>query len=420
MMRSLFAAIGGLRNHMTFMDVIANNIANVNTTGFKASRVTFQDMLSQTLAGASAPTVDRGGTNPAQVGLGMALRGIDVLHIQGALQATGKLTDFAIQGNGFFILKDGARSVYTRDGAFDIAVSGELVNPTNGYKVQGWNADPSGAIDTTTPLEAVEIPLSLSIAAQESTQITLVGNLDAGLVTGATIATTVEVYDSLGEPHAVVVTFTKNATANTWDVTTASTDPDVSSITPSPAQVVFTNTGALLTPDPTTTPPTPLQLATTLVAGAAANSPITTDIDVTGVTQFATLGSISPTFNNGSSAGSLVSFAVGPSGDITGIFSNGTNRPLGQLAVSLFTNPAGLQRVGANNFATTSNSGVANIGTPGAGGRGLVGTGVLEGSNTDLAREFTSVILAQRGFQASSRVIATSDEMLQDLVRLIR
>ena len=132
----MFAAIAGLRNHIAFMDVVGNNIANVNTTAFKASRVTFQDMLSQTMTGASAPTADRGGTNPVQVGLGMQLGGIDVFHGQGSLQSTGKLTDFAIQGNGFFILKDGGRMFYTRDGAFDVAVSGELVNPTNGFKVQ--------------------------------------------------------------------------------------------------------------------------------------------------------------------------------------------------------------------------------------------------------------------------------------------
>ena len=135
MMRAMFAAISGLQNHITFMDVVGNNIANVNTTAFKSSRVTFQDMLSQTVAGASAPTTNRGGTNPAQVGLGMTLRGIDVLQRQGSLQSTGKLTDFAIQGPGFFLLKDGARTFYTRDGAFDLAVTGELVNRTNGFKV---------------------------------------------------------------------------------------------------------------------------------------------------------------------------------------------------------------------------------------------------------------------------------------------
>ena len=420
MMRALFAAIGGLRNHITYMDVVGNNIANVNTAGFKSSRVTFSDALSQTFSGASAATADRGGTNPVQVGLGMNLRGIDVFHIQGALQSTGKLTDFAVQGNGFFILKDGARNFYTRDGAFDVPLSAELVNPSNGFKVQGWTASGSGVIDTTLPMGSVIIPFGQSVSAQETTAATMVGNIDSRLATGAIVTTTLDVFDSLGSAHPVKVTFTKNAAANTWDVTASSTDAEVSGAVPVPAQVVFNSSGGLVTPEPTTTPTPPLLITTTLVLGAAANSPIATNIDITAVSQFAATGQLSSTFNNGFSAGSLVSFSVGPGGDITGIFSNGTNRTIAQLAMALFTNPAGLQHAGANMFETTANSGSAIVGTPGTSGRGTVMSGALEGSNTELAREFTNVILAQRGFQASSRVISSSDEMLQDLVNLIR
>ena len=418
MMRALFAAIGGLRNHMTYMDVVATNIANINTTGYKASRVTFQDMLSQTITGASAPTAERGGTNPAQVGLGMNLRSIDVQHIQGALQATGKLTDFAVQGKGFFIVKDGNRAFYTRDGAFDIGVSGELVNPTTGYKVQGWSADAGGVVDTTTVLGPLTIPFGTSVAAQETTAVTFVGNLDAGKSIGETLATTIDIYDSLGASHAVTVTFTKNATANTWDVTVGGDGVIVTSASASPSAVVFDSQGAITTP----TPPAPLVLTTNLAAGVTQTGTdvITTNISMVGVTQFAAQGTVGTTANNGSSAGALSSFSVGPAGDITGIFSNGVNRSLGQIALAVFTNAAGLSRIGSNAFEPTSNSGVAIVGVPGNGGRGTLGTGVLEGSNTDLAREFTNVILAQRGFQASSRVISTSDEMLQDLVSLIR
>ncbi|MFA7297231.1 MAG: flagellar hook protein FlgE [Dehalococcoidia bacterium] len=412
----MFAAIAGLRNHITYMDVVGNNIANVNTTAFKASRVTFQDMMSQTQTGASAPTENRGGTNPIQVGLGMTLGGVDVLQAQGSLQSTGKLTDFAIQGNGFFILRDGAREFYSRDGAFDVAVSGEMVNPTNGFKVQGWSADPSGAIDVTSPVGAINIPFGQAIAAQPTTDVTFAGNLDARLATGATIATTVDIFDSLGAAHPVTVTFTKNAAPNTWDIATSSSDTNVTGVVPAPAQIVFDNAGVLQTP----AAPTPLALTTTLAAASGAGSPVTSDIKISSITQFATSGQMSATFNNGYSAGSLVSFSVGPGGDITGIFSNGTNRPLGQMAMALFTNAGGLQRAGANNFEATSNSGIPIIGTPGTGGRGSVGTGVLEGSNTDLAREFTNVVMAQRGFQASSKVISTADEILQDLVNLKR
>ncbi len=416
MMRAMFAAIAGLRNHITYMDVVGNNIANVNTTAFKASRVTFQDMLSQTMTGASAPTAERGGTNPVQVGLGMQLGGIDVFHGQGSLQSTGKLTDFAIQGNGFFILKDGGRMFYTRDGAFDVAVSGELVNPTNGFKVQGWQASTAGVIDTTTPIGAITVPFGQSVAAQPTTALTFAGNLDARLATGAAVATTVDVFDSLGKSHPVTITYTKNAAANTWDVSVASSDPAVTGVARAPAQVIFSPLGAITTP----APPAPLVITTTLNAASGANSPVISNVDVSKVTQFAAAGQISTTFNNGYAAGSLVTFAVGPSGDITGIFSNGTNRPLGQVAMALFTNASGLQRAGQNSFEPTSSSGIPIVGTPGTGGRGTIGTGVLESSNTDLAREFTNVVIAQRGFQASSRVISSADEMLQDLVNLKR
>jgi flagellar hook protein FlgE len=423
MMRSLYAAISGLQNHVTYMDVVGNNIANVNTQGYKASRVTFQDMLTQNIAGASAPTADRGGTNPQQVGLGMKLGGINVIHTQGALQATGNSTDFAIQGNGFFIVKDGQRVFYTRDGAFDVSVTGELVNPTNGFKVQGWTADTNGVTDITQPIGAITIPLGQSIAAQETTLVDFAGNLDARVAAGGSFSTTIDVYDSLGAAHPVVVTYTKTATPNEWDVTATSADPLVSALTVDVdglggTTAVFDVTGRLTTAG---TPMTiDVDLDTASGAGTTGTVDFTMTIDQDAVTQFASSGQIASSFNNGFSAGSLLTFSVGPGGDITGIFSNGTTRPLGQIALAAFTNPAGLQRSGANNYESTSNSGIALVGTPGTGGRGSIGAGVLEGSNTDLAREFTNVVVAQRGFQASSRIIATADEMLESLVNLIR
>ncbi len=415
MMRALFAAIAGLQNHITYMDVVGNNIANVNTQGFKASRITFQDMLSQTISGASSPTENRGGTNPQQVGLGMKIGGIDVMHTQGTLQATGRNTDFAIQGAGFFIVRDGNRTFYTRDGAFDVAVTGELVNPTNGYKVQGWSANTDGEVDLNAPVESIIIPLGQSIAAQQTSNVTLQGNLDSTVDDGDTFSTTLDVYDSLGGVHPLTITFEKTG-ANQWSVT--ATGAGIDSATVNPATLEFDANGRLSTPAPGDS----IEIDVTLDAAAAngADTSVPIDIKVDGLTQFAGAGAVAPTFNNGFSAGSLVSFTVGPGGDINGIFSNGTTRLLGQVAMANFTNPAGLQRSGSNLYESTANSGVPNIGTPGTGGRGTVGAGVLEGSNTDLAREFTNVVIAQRGFQASSRIISTSDQMLEGLVNLIR
>ncbi|MDP2326737.1 MAG: flagellar hook protein FlgE [Dehalococcoidia bacterium] len=422
MMKALFAAIAGLQNHITYMDVVGNNIANVNTQGYKASRVTFQDMLTQTISGASAPTADRGGTNPQQVGLGMKIGGIDVMHTQGSLQATGRSTDFAIQGSGFFILRDGARTFYTRDGAFDVAVTGELVNPTNGFKVQGWRADTNGAVDTNAPLTSIIVPMGQSIAAQETTAVTLTGNLDSSASSVApadSFSTTIDAYDSLGAPHPVTITYTKNVAPNEWTVTATSADPAITALAVDTgaggATITFDANGRRTTPAPGVL----MEIDVTMAAASGAGN-FTMEVNQDSLTQFSGPGTVAPTFNNGYSAGSLVSFSVGPGGDITGIFSNGTTRPLGQVSMAQFTNPAGLQRAGSNNYEATSNSGVPSIGTPGTGGRGSIGAGVLEGSNTDLAREFTNVVIAQRGFQASSRIISTADQMLEGLVNLIR
>ena len=176
-----------MKNHMSFMDVVGNNIANVNTIGYKSSRVTFQDILGQTLKGASSPQNGRGGTNPAQIGLGMNLGGIDTIMTQGSIQSTGKLTDFAIQGDGFFVVSDGQRNFFTRDGAFDIGVDGGLVNPVTGLRVMGWTADTTGVVDTQTPLTAIEIPFGTQVSSQSSTEIRFAGNLDASMAVGQAV-----------------------------------------------------------------------------------------------------------------------------------------------------------------------------------------------------------------------------------------
>lgn len=418
MMRALFSAISGMRNHMSYMDVVGNNIANVNTIAYKSSRVTFQDILGQTIRGGSSPQNGRGGTNPAQIGLGMNLGGIDTIMSQGSLQSTGKLTDFAVQGDGFFIVSDGQRSYYTRDGAFDIGVDGGLVNPNTGLRVLGWAADNSGVVNTDTPMTPLEIPFGTRISAQASTLMNLAGNLDAGAATGGVVNTTLTAYDTLGNAHSVAVAYTKNAAANTWDVSVSHDDdgdPSTAAVaaTPAPAQITFDPlTGAILTPAN--------GLINIPLTGTAYASPLTFDLNMASFTQFAGQSQINLSSQDGFPAGALVSFAVGNSGEIAGIYSNGSNRIIGQLGLATFVNPGGLQRAGQNNWQPTANSGDPILGTPNTNGRGTVSTGTLETSNVDLAQQFTNVIIAQRGFQSSSRVITASDQMLQDLVNIIR
>ncbi len=429
MMRALFSAISGMRNHMSYMDVVGNNIANVNTIAYKASRVTFQDILGQTVKGASSPQNGRGGTNPAQIGLGMNLGGIDTIMSQGSLQSSGKLTDFAIQGEGFFVVSDGTRSYYTRDGAFDIGVDGGLVNPTNGLRVMGWAADANQQVDSQAPMSAINIPFGTRISAQPSTKMQMAGNLDAGTPTYSAgppevgvVSTTVSAYDSLGNVHTTRVDFRKNASPNTWDVVANFDDSDADTLLNNPAtltpitQVTFLSTGEI---DLTTSNNGILNFSLASL-GNGATDPLTFDFDISRFTQFAGQSQLNLQSQDGFPAGALISFAVGASGEIAGIYSNGSNRIIGQLALASFVNPGGLQRAGQNLWNPSANSGDAIIGEPNTNGRGAVSTGTLETSNVDLAQQFTNVIIAQRGFQSSSRVITASDQMLQDLVNIIR
>ena len=427
MMRALFSAISGMRNHMSFMDVVGNNIANVNTIAFKSSRVTFQDMLGQTIRGAGAPQNGRGGTNPAQIGLGMTLGGIDSLMSQGSIQSTGKLTDFAIQGEGFFVVSDGIQQVYSRDGAFDVGVDGGLVSPVTGFRVMGWNTNGTNAIDTQSPLEPIDIPFGTRISAQPTQLMTLAGNVDAGTPLYSAgppevgvVSTTVTGYDSLGAIHAVKVDF-RHTAANSWTVVANFDNDDADALINNPVTVTngavtFTPAGAV----DTAVPNNGIITFSLPSLGTAAADPLDFTFDISQLSQFAGSSQINLQGQDGFPAGALVSFAVSATGQLAGIYSNGSNRAIGQLAMANFVNPGGLLRGGQNLWSPTSNSGDPIIGTPNTNGRGAVQTGTLEASNVDLAEQFTSMIIVQRGFQSSARVTSAADQMLQDLVALIR
>jgi flagellar hook protein FlgE len=416
MMRSMFAAISGLKNHQTFMDVVGNNIANVNTTGFKQSRVTFQDILSQTVRNASGPQNGRGGVNPEQVGLGVIIGGIDTIQTQGTLQSTGKLTDMAIQGDGYFVMSDGKQNLFTRDGSFDLGTDGTLLNPSSGMHVMGWQANAAtGVVDTTVPPTTITVPVGEGMTGKASGTLTVAGNLDANTVVGATgaVPLSTTVYDSQGNAIPITLTFTKTA-ANAWTVapTTTSTDVTSVSITTGGGNVTFSGAGAVATGGSQT-----MTLALNAVNDGATTPQLIT-LDISTITQLASTPSSLSSNTDGASAGSLTTFTVGQSGDITGVYSNGFKQPLGQIALASFANPDGLMKAGGNLFQSSANSGTANIGPANINGRGQIATGFLEGSNVDLAQQFTNMIMAERGFQANSRVITTSDEILQDLVNI--
>jgi flagellar hook protein FlgE len=276
MLRSLNTGVSGMSAHQQMLDTTANNIANVNTTGFKASTVTFQDTLSQMEQNAGAPGTGLGGTNPAQVGLGVRAAAVSTDQSTGAMMSTGRPTDLMIGGNGFFVISKGGEQFYTRAGGFNVDAGGNLVT-ADGARLNGWPADGDGAIQRGAPV------------------------------------------------------------------------------------------------------------------------PLTID-----------------------TSGAVEGFSIAQDGTINGVFADGDVRAIGQVAIATFVNPTGLEKAGASGYRVTANSGQPTLGAPGEDGFGALASGTLEGSNTDLSREFTNLIMAQRGFQASARIVTTSDEVLSELTNLKR
>lgn len=406
MMRSLFSGVSGLKNHQTRMDVIGNNIANVNTVAFKAGRVNFEDILSQTVEGARSPqTGGMGGVNPKQVGLGMGISSIDTLFTPGSLQSTDNPTDFAVQGEGFFIVSDGSQVYYTRDGAFKTSADGALVN-SNGFRLQGWMADADGNIDSTQALQNITIPVGAQMKPKATTQIALEGNLDANATSGSEWITSVQVYDSLGNPHNLTITFENTGTnAWGWEATL-----DGGTTPGGTGNITFDANGSISSGGTGT--------ANFILMPVAQD--INLSIDFSQLTQFGGNPTAYINFQDGYEAGSLDMVSTDSGGVLTGIFTNGQSKALAQIALATFSNPGGLLKEGGNLYQISNNSGLPNIGTADSGGRGSIAVGALEMSNVDLAQEFTNMIVTQRGFQANSRVITTSDEMLQDLINIKR
>ncbi len=440
MLRSLFAGVSGLRNHQIRMDVIGNNIANVNTVAFKSGRVTFKEGFAQMLQGGSRPPGDQGGINPIQVGLGMQIGSVDTMFSQGNLETTGLNTDVAIQGDSFFVARKGSQSYYTRSGNFQVDANGKLVSPTNGFVIQGKMAVNGVLQDGVTD---IQLPFGQKTAAKATATMKFNGNFDASVavfdttdpdgagpaaagfnadtraVAGNSSSWTeasMTVYDSLGTKYDVKAYVWKTGD-NQWDwkvdnsSLVAAGVPD-GSISGS-GQFKFASDGTLQN--------TGLQTISFAPPGA---DPMSISLDpgtgVNGVTQFSGSTTAVMRDQNGYGSGTLQNFTIDRTGLITGAFTNGVNVPLAQIMLADFNNPAGLLRVGDNMYQESANSGGAVLGIALQGSQSTLTSGALEMSNVDLAQEFTSMIVAQRGFQANSKVITTSDELLQELVGLKR
>ncbi len=412
MLQAMLAGVTSIKAQQTRMNVIGNNLANVNTTAYKGSRVGFQDMLSQTLSGAAAPTDGRGGSNPVQLGLGVMVASSDTNTEQGSLNATNRPTDFAIQGSGFLMVSNGSRIGYTRDGAFALDSNGDLVHQATGERLMGWTADPlTGEIDTAAPVTAtsrINIPLGLRAAVSQTGNVEFNGNLDARSLNATNTTSMVRVYDSLGSEHTLTVTYTKT-TDNEWSWTVAG-QPGDATVAGGGTLTFDPSTGTLLNGSPGVITVSPTNGA----------PPYDINLNFGEVSQVASETLVQAGTQDGFAPGTLSSFSVGPDGVVMGLYSNGLTRALAQIPLASFTNVGGLERVGSNLWRETSNSGIASVGAAMTSGRGTINSGFLEQSNVDISNEFTDLIITQRGFQANTRVVTTVDEMLQELINMKR
>jgi len=445
MMRSMYSGVSGLRVHQTRMDVIGNNIANVNTVGFKSGRVIFSDVFSQLSRGASGPNMNtgRGGTNPMQIGLGANVYAIDNLMMRGSVQRTDNPTDIAIDGEGFFVVRGGVYDTYkfTRAGNFTLDSIGNLVTPS-GMNVLGWQAynfDPVTGrydFDTEQPLEAINIYNDTHngnkriLAPMQTSYAQLSGNLDADTATGSTFKVPFVAYDEIGNKHDITIEFTAKDPRTSgasdrvrdwdWKVLDGASFDLVSGSSGTITFGIGNTLGSSIANGVVISPTSPEEL-TILSNDPSIASQMIVKLDFGRITQYASPSNTKVSRYDGYTTGTFETFSIGSDGVISAIYSNGQMKPLAQIALASFENPSGLLKEGDNLFSQTTNSGAFTKGVkPTTEGTGQLAPGTLEMSNVDLSREFSDMIVTQRGFQANTRIITTSDEMLQELVNLKR
>jgi len=417
---SFSAGLSGLNANSTYLSVIGNNLANINTVGFKTSAVSFADLVSQTVGGTSV--------NPAQVGLGVVTGAISPVFAQGSIENSREATNVAIQGAGFFSVRDGSRVGYTRAGNFSFDDAGVLITP-DGWRVQGYTqTDPAtGNIITAVAPNDITIPPGVLRAPTATTNIRAQVNLDPNVAidpANPEFTTSIQMYDALGSPHVLTVDFNRTG-AGAWTYTVTVPQVDVTGVVGAPitlttGNLTFNGAGVLTAPAADITIPPPATWAN----GATPNA-ITWDVvPALGaspiLTSFASPSATSSINQNGSAAGQVDNVVINSSGEIVATFGAGQTVVVGQLAMANFNNPKGLLKMGSNRYSESAASGIANVGVAATGGRGSIIGSALESSNVDMATEFTQMILAQRGYQANSRSITVADEILVETLQMKR
>ncbi len=412
MFTSFSTALSALSAHSTAVDVVANNLANLNTAGFKTSVVSFHDLVTQSLGA---------GLGETQVGFGVA-RPVALRYFsQGAIQTSAGALDAAIQGDGFMVVRDpiSLALVYTRGGNLQVDKSGNLLTST-GEKVQGWT-EVNGVLSTIGPIGDIVIPVGTLKAPIASTQFNFDMNLDSAAATGSTFSTSIEAFDSLGASHVVTVNFTKSATPGQWTYSMTFPAADTTApVAPVTGTLTFDNLGRLS--NPPSGGPFPVLNVTGLVNGAA-NLTLNWQLyngTTPRVTQYSQPSAVSANAVNGQPAAQLIRVGISDGGKVLAQYSNGQQTVVGQIAMAAIRNPESLIAVGNSNYQLSARSALPAIGVPGTGGRGSILGGAVESSTVDIAREFTNLIVLQRGYQANTRVVTTVDELSQETINLKR
>ncbi|MGC9948534.1 MAG: flagellar hook protein FlgE [Bryobacteraceae bacterium] len=414
MFAAFSTALSALDANGVAVSVVGNNLANMNTTGYKESVAYFQDLVSESMNGGQT-----------QVGFGVSSPLTIMQFTQGAISSSSGPLDAAIQGNGFFVVNNNGATQYTRAGSFQVDLSGNLMTPS-GQQVEGWMAS-GGVVNTGGAIGNITVPVGSLQAPQATRNMTLSANFDASAATGPASdwSAPVTVYDSLGNAHVLTLNFQQTA-ANTWscqatvpgaDVTAgvAGTPYDVGS----PVQLVFSSSGVLTTP----AAGSPITFAIGQPSDGAAPmsvnwNPWNADGTPT-LTQFDQSSATSAISQDGAAAAQLTAVSMGSGGQLLASYTNGQQSVVGQLAMANIQNPQTLVSVGNNNYEVSADTGAPAIGAPGTGGRGTVVGGALESSNVDMATELTNLIVLQSAYQANSKVVTTVDTMAQAATQLI-
>ncbi len=428
-MNSSFSiGLSGLRAHAGWLNVVGNNLANLNTTAYKTSVVSFQDMLGSTLNGGIRSA------NPMQTGMGVSTVGITSVFTQGPITNTSIATDMAITGNGFFIVNDGNNVYYTRAGDFTLDKDG-FITTQQGLYVQGYTAEDGVVLQTG--LSHLQVKPGLTYPPKVTSYLKMNINLNADEdvytagppASGGIFNSNIDVYDSLGTAHTVTITFTKTA-SNAWSydatIPASSVEGATEPVSIGSGSIGFDPETGQLSDPVGTVPPTPIAFTPSLTLVNGAIFPATLNWFMHNadgssmITQYSSSSTTSSATQDGYGSGALTGISVDSTGLIQGVFTNGQYRTLGQIVLATFHNPQGLQKEGMNLYSETNISGAHSYGIPESGGRGSLSGNSLENSNVDMAEEFTKMILGQRGYQANSRVITTSDELIQEALNMKR